>query len=408
MYTEENEFDYNDYLNENENLNSNNNSFNKGIIIKAILVVLCIILVIFLVFKIKNNNTNKNNVNNTDNEVLVFNNNVEIIKKAAEEYYFTSKNIPEEIGEEKVINLTRLKTENLITEIRDYNGLACGMNTSYASIVRNKNDYLLKIYLLCSNLENTVEYYYDLEGNCLTCNGEVYISSDEDDNQDNIDDSTDNKEDGNNETILVCGEFGAWTTEYIEDPTLERESRVVVIGYKDNYTYSDWSEPTKEILTATDNKEVKTEEKEEVITKTSDWVSGLSSKPEAKEGRKIESYTKKKTYTTYKTTTEKYTKNLTMRDPEADSCTTTGIGKVTCTYTKIVKTPVTKTKNVTYYKYQDTTTETVKTTYYQSRDIIKSETSYTDYILENEMPEGYQKLSGSETTQYRYREACTK
>ena len=52
MYTEENEFNYDDYLEESLRDTSNKRPFfNFQLILKIILIILCIILVIFLVFK---------------------------------------------------------------------------------------------------------------------------------------------------------------------------------------------------------------------------------------------------------------------------------------------------------------------------------------------------------------------
>lgn len=404
MYTEENEFDYNEYLNETSDYNSNDYSsnkktFNKGFIIKVLLIVLCLILVIFLVFKIRNNNRNNDNNDNQNNSLLVFNNNVAILKDAAETYFFDQENMPKEQGEELIISVSDLMDKKLINEIKDYDGYSCGYNTSYVSMKKNKNDYMLKIYLLCPSIEDSVVYYYDLEGKCLNCNGENYVSNDDSDLENNND-----KE----EIVISCKDFSEWKTDYIEDPTLERESRVLVIGYKDNITYGEYSNPTETPITASEVLDVKVEEKEEVVKKASDWVTGLTKKPKEKEGRVIKKYTKKSSYTTYKTETETYTKTLSMRDPNATSCKTTGIGKVECTYTKTVEVPVKNYSTKTYYKYQDTTEEIVKKTYYSAREIFKGETEYTDYILESEMPEGYQKVPGSEVIQYRYREVCTK
>ena len=47
-------------------------------------------------------------------------------------------------------------------------------------------------------------------------------------------------------------------------------------------------------------------------------------------------------------------------------------------------------------------------TFYKSRTITKGEPTYTDYILESEIPDGYQTLDGSDLKQYRYKEKCGK
>ena len=419
MYTEEQEFDYNEYLNESEN-NNGKNSLNKGLIAKIILIILVIILVIFLVFKVQNRGSNNNNNNNQNSEsyLLVFNNNIETLRAAAYEYFFTNGNIPELEGDVINININDLREQGLVTEITDYDGSVCGYNTSYISLTRNKNDYLLEIHLLCPSIENTVSYYYDLEYNCLNCNGEDYIPSDDDgNNTDDSDDTTDNNQDSDDDiednndtddtTELVCQDFGDWTIEYINDPSLDRESRVLVVGYKENISYGEWSSPSTIAITPSDTLEVKTEIRTETRTETSNWSQEQTTKPASKEGREISSRNVTSTYTTESCTGRTtYTKQTTLWDDDAIRCVATGIGKFTCTYkTKRVCKDVEKTKTTTYYKYRDTITYTENVIYYSSRE-IKKNLVYTDYILESEMPTGYQKLAGSEITQYRYREKC--
>ena len=68
MYTEEEEFNYDDYLEENGESNNKKTFIDWHFIIKVILIVLLVILIIFLVFKIKNKNvkpTKKIVTNNT-------------------------------------------------------------------------------------------------------------------------------------------------------------------------------------------------------------------------------------------------------------------------------------------------------------------------------------------------------
>lgn len=174
----------------------------------------------------------------------------------------------------------------------------------------------MEIHLLCPSIENTVSYYYDLEYNCLNCNGEDYVPSDDDSNDNNDDTTTDDtddtttddkdnnedKDDNNNDkddtTELVCQDFGDWTTEYINDPSLDRESRVLVIGYKENISYGEWSTPSTIAITPTDTLEVKTEVRTETRTETSDWSQESTTKPASKEGREISSRNVTSTYTT--------------------------------------------------------------------------------------------------------------
>ena len=438
MYTEENEFDYNDYTNNNNYSDYNdyvdydNNSQSpkkdyKGLIIKAILVIICIIIIIFLVFKIKNLSSQKGNNNDANNSVLVFNNNIELLRSASETYFFTNNNLPKENGEVVTVNVNKLVSEGLVKNVLDYDGEKCGYNTSYVSLTKNSRDYLMKINLVCSSLENSVTYYYNLDGKCLTCNGEKYTPSEEtvennnnnsnvnnnqensNNNQNNNTNNSTNNDQNNSNNTLVCNTWSDWTTEYKNDNKLEREERTLIIAYKDNNIYGEWSDFTTLEIIPTDTLEVETEQREVTKNETSEWSSWTTEKPEEILGREIETKsTKVKNGTTKKCeTVPKYTKSLTYKDASALSCSQTGTNKWVCIYNKKCST-VSKYNYVTYYRYQDTLENKEMVTFYKSRTITKGEPTYTDYILESEIPDGYQKLDGSDLKQYRYKEKCGK
>jgi len=412
MYTEENEFDYNDYS---ENNNYSNKKSNVGLILKIALIIVLLILVIFVVFKIKNNNSNNNDniKDNSENALLVFNNNMEILKSAGETYFFKEGNIPLEDGDLVNVTVNELIDNKLLTEVKDYDGNQCGYNTSYLSMIKNDDTYELKVKLFCPYKEDSVTYYYDQEYNCLNPNGEDYTIDDSkqeenDDNQDNNDSQGDTI--GDTKEEFVCGVFSDWTTEYIADDTKEREERIVVIGYKENITYGAWSTPTTTPITPSDSLLVKTEEREEEVEIKTPWSSETTTKPEEKEGREIVSREVKEPYKAkVKVSGGTYTKILPSRDTNAKSCRVIKIGEVECTYESSSSYEyVTKYKTVTYYKYQDTIKTLATNVYYSASEITVEEPSYTDYILESEMPDGYKKLEGSELTQYRYKEKCMK
>ena len=110
MYTEENEFDYEDYDNYEEKNNNQNKGINKNLITKIILITICLIIIIFLVFKIKNLGSKNNNNNNSNSKtpVVVFNDNMELLRNKGEEYFFVNKNFPKEIKEEKVKSVLKM------------------------------------------------------------------------------------------------------------------------------------------------------------------------------------------------------------------------------------------------------------------------------------------------------------
>ena len=412
MYTEENEFDYEDYGNNNQN----KGSINKSLITKIILIVICLAIIIFLVFKIKglSANKNNNNDNSAENIALVFDNNMQSLRRAGETYFFTDKNVPTNLKEEKSVSIAKLQEEGIITEVLDYNGNKCGYNTSTVSMVKNKNDYLMTVRLVCASMEDTVEYYYDKDFNCLTCNGETYVSDDssEEDNNNN-DNNNSNNDNSNNNPINVCGTWSDWSTAYVDDDTLDRESRTLIKAYKDEKVYGEWSEPTKVVPTNTTGIEVQTKEVAETVTEYTDWSSKSTTKPSSKEGREIKTSTASEPYKSTTCTNKKstYTKTVTGRDNSALSCVKdyNNFGKYICTYeeTKKVCSNTTKYKTVTYYSYRDKVEKQQTVTYYQTRTVT-SNPIYTDYILESEIPSGYTKVAGSELVQYRYRQKCIK
>ncbi len=410
MYTEDNEFDYNEYDNKNGNGNS---YFNKGLITKIILIVICLVIIIFLFFKVKNLKNDNTDYNNNDNIALVFDNNVILLRNAGEQYFFGDGNYPTSVGEEKSANITTLRGSALTMDINDYDGNKCGYNTSLVSVTRNAKDYEMKIYLSCPSKEDTVTYYYNLDFECLTCNGETYVEpEDEEDNNEDDENNDDNQD--NNPIQNVCGEFGEWTTTYIEDPTLEREQRTVIKAYKDNNIYGEWSPLTTTKIEPNANLEVKTVDKQETISTYPDsWIDNGTSKPSSKEGREIKTSTSREPYssTSCRDVQTTYTKIVPGGDKNVPCTRVPGsMFDYKCTYTKTEKkcTTTTKYKTVTYYKYRDKVDKQETVTYYQSRTITKGTPTYTDYILESEIPSGYQKVPNSELVQYRYREKCSK
>ena len=416
MYTEENEFNYNDYLDDNLKDNSQRPFFNFRFILRVILIILLILLIVFLFFKLRNRNTLKEEEKPEIDSALVFKDNMNHFRDAAKIYFFDDQHLPVEKNQSESVNIETLRKEKLLTNILDANGQACGYNVSKADITKNYQDYTMKINLECPSARDEAVYYYDLEGNCLNCNGENYKPIEEPVEEvvpvvePEVVVPEKKEETPKQETVKICQDFSDWTTEYKADNTLEVQTRTVVKGYKQDTVYGEWSTPTTNKLVASSNLEVRSYQTNETVTSKTGWSSESTSKPSSKAGREISSRSVKTSSVKKSCTGGKtYTKTLTKWDNDAISCKSSGIGKVVCTYkTKKVCTNKTVYHTTTYYKYRDTVTSNVVKTYYQSRQITKSSPVYTDYILESDMPEGYQKVLGSEMVQYRYREKCGK
>ena len=318
--------------------------------------------------------------------------------------------------------------EKLITKFVDEKGNVCGYNTSNATITKNKNDYKMEVTVVCLENRDTKVYYFDEKGICLNCNGEKYPQEDvkpvedstkENNTNDNTNNNTNDTTSSTNDNLdkvpvvvpetKVCTNFSDWATIYFAGDNYEVETRTLVKGYKDEVIYGEWSEPTTNKIEENDELEVKTYTEDKKVTSKTAWSNESTTKPASKSGREISSRTEK--VTTYKKvcTKDSYTTKILKKwDNSAYKCKTLGIGKVECTYKvkgTCSKVPITKT--ITYYKYRDKTTKNVTKTYYQSRTITNNIT-YTDYMLESELPSGYTKLDNSELVQYRYREKCSK
>ncbi|MBQ8891903.1 MAG: hypothetical protein IJ068_03455 [Bacilli bacterium] len=418
MYTEENEFDYNDYLDEEDNSSSKKPFIDFKFILKIIVIILLVILIIFLVFKIKNKNVeNKNNKENT-NSVALISDNINLIRDASRAYFFQDEHLPVELLESRDVTVKELINQKLIISIKDKDGNVCGYNTSGSTITKNKNDYELDVRLVCATSSDEKKFYYDLDGACLNCNGENYTPNNDNNeenqssNSENINNNNLNEDNNNNNSSenndKVCGVYSDWTTEVKNDSNLQKETRTLVKAYKNEVVYGEWGESTTTPIEASDTVDVKSFEAIDIQSKRT-CSDESTTKPASRENREISSRVVTKKSTTKVCSGGKtYTKTLTKWDNSADSCKSYGIGKVVCTYTsKKTCTNKTTSKSVTYYTYCDTETVEVPITFYVSRSVSYNPI-YTDYILESEIPEGYTKVNGSEIVQYRYREKCGK
>ena len=224
--------------------------------------------------------------------------------------------------------------------------------------------------------------------------------------------SSNNNNNNNNNNTAVCGNYGEWTTEFKNDPSLEYETRVLIKAYKTEKIYGEYSAPTKTKPEEQAGIEIKSYETTETTSEYTDWTT-TNEKPEDKTGREIKTSTENTPYSSKscKNVTKTYTKKITGTDKKAIKCSAVKgeYMKYVCTYKKTVKkcSTTTKYKTTTTYTYRDLVEKQQQVTYYQTRTVTDN-TVYTNYILESEIPSGYIKLNGSEITQYRYRQVCSK
>jgi len=425
-YNDEQDVDY-DYQQEEQKPSFWNE--NKGLIIKIIIIVLCVLILIWLILKIKGNN----NTTSSPNSVVVYNNNVDTMRLALEKYFFIDGNMPKD-GETGVVTLSNLNSKGYIGEVVDANKKSCDVNKSVASLVKGTDSYVLTINLTCGSMTEPKFYNYSLETKtCLNCTGFTYMDGNDKDNS--VDNNDENDNETNNkielEESLSCKVWSDWTSIKLDDDSLDVRTRVLIKGIKkggkvEKITYGEWSDYTTNVITPSETMEVETIVKTEEVwetkisdnevvpsatirnvneNKTSNGSYSYCPKDYDRENKKCVKYSDIKTgdltyvqYNTYKVL------NKPCDGPFVED------GKTiikNCKYQ--IKEDVIDlkwgTSYTTTYTYEELTKKEV--TYYRSRtkttSVVEQQEDITDYIEESKLPEGYEKLKGSEKTEYSYK-----
>ena len=135
----------------------------KDIIIKVVFVFLFVLLLMWL-FK-------KSTPNMTPFYSNVFRENIKYMQDAAESYY-TNERLPKNIGDTAEITLGEMIRKNMILEFVDKDGNECDKEASYVQVVKNKNDYALKVNLVCPTEKNFVEKTLGCYDYCEDCDKE--------------------------------------------------------------------------------------------------------------------------------------------------------------------------------------------------------------------------------------------
>ena len=89
------------------------------------------------------------------NKEMVFNDNIKNIKDAAISY-FTNARLPKELNESKKITLREMKEKKLVLNVRDASANTCDGNKSYVEVTKGVNEYIMKILLSCSDIEDHI------------------------------------------------------------------------------------------------------------------------------------------------------------------------------------------------------------------------------------------------------------
>ena len=140
-------------------MEENNRRFSWGYLFIILLLMFFFILILLWLYP-------RNTVNSYGDRV--FNENIEIMKDAARNY-FTVDNLPKKNGESIKLTLEDMIDKRMVLPIKDKNGNTCNIEDSYVKAKRVSSDkYELKVSLTCGNETN---YIIDTIGCYDVCNG---------------------------------------------------------------------------------------------------------------------------------------------------------------------------------------------------------------------------------------------
>ncbi len=126
----------------------------KDLLIRLILIIIFIFLLIWL-FPMPDLKPLNNQI---------FADNVDRMKDVAKSYY-TLERLPKDINSSKKMTLKEMIDNKLILPLMDSNGKYCSEDDSYIEITKLENEYIIKVYLSCSDKQDyIIEHYgcYDI------------------------------------------------------------------------------------------------------------------------------------------------------------------------------------------------------------------------------------------------------
>ena len=86
---------------------------------------------------------------------MVFNNNLRNIKEAAISY-FTNERLPKTVGDKVTITLKEMLDEKLVLNVIDSTNKLCFNDKTYVEVTKEENEYVMKIFLSCSDMEDYI------------------------------------------------------------------------------------------------------------------------------------------------------------------------------------------------------------------------------------------------------------
>lgn len=203
------------------NIEKNNSTFIRDLLIKVVLIVIFVFLLTFL-FPMPNLTTFYD---------AVFNDNVQTMKDAAEDW-FTTERMPKEVGEEETLTLQDMLDKKLILPFLDKDGNQCNTEKSYVTVKKEENEYILKVYLSCDGKSDYIIepigcYNFCPDGKCDT----PLVETDQKNGQVTVNVPTNNKVTPSNKVTITTTDNGdKYKLQYLYTRTLDN-------GY---WTDGDW------------------------------------------------------------------------------------------------------------------------------------------------------------------------
>ena len=246
-----------------------NSSFIRDLLVKLLLIVIFIFLLMYL-FPMPNLSPFYSSI---------FNNNIQTMKDAAEDYY-TTERMPSKVGKSTKMTLQDMIDKKLIIPFVDKDGKECNTKKSYVKVTKLDNEYELKVSLTCGKetdyvIEKIGCYNFCPTGNCTLADAKAVKEETKPVTTKIADDGTvtvvvptgynvteyEYKKVTNNETWTLGDWVNSKITETADVKLADTRTQYtgqkkvttgttlyeqIAYGYKDNWTYDEkWSTDTK-------------------------------------------------------------------------------------------------------------------------------------------------------------------
>lgn len=138
----------------------NNNGFTlKDVIFNLLFIILFVFILLWLFpskFYLNEHGFGGGIYNSSETQTnQVFNHNITTMKEAAISYFTTSR-LPKKAGDKVTMTLRQMRDEKLLLSLIDSKGNVCEEGISYIEMTKDKDEYILKVHLACSDNEDYI------------------------------------------------------------------------------------------------------------------------------------------------------------------------------------------------------------------------------------------------------------